>query len=509
MTTTLPRALVYMTGRDCERYVRAAIESLAFQTHEGIHVLFVDDASRDQTHEVARRLLAEHFDGRHTLVRNPQNWGKARNAHVHLRAALGEGDFVAVLDADDQLIVATALAQMAAEYAAGHDVVWTNYETDGGAVGGNGPLDPFRSPRGQGWKTSHFFSFRSALFASVPEDRFQDERGEWLTAACDFAIAFPLLDQTRRYKYLPIRAYRYTATNPASHHNRDAQSQGLNSRRQQDSAQRVLAKPPLPCTRWLLGDTAPADEALGLVRQGLHLEMQAAAKRLDAGLTQLQMSSTLAAPVPAADPWTQAAAMTLAQRCPAWVALAMDGRGEAMDVRSAWHWWQWLQAGPAGRAPRVLEIGGGPLAAPLQAAVQALGGRMLSVCGDRQRALDLYARLQAAGVDGEVLHVPLTEVGFDALEGQLPDLSLLPEDAAGFDLLLVSAAEAGAAPADALLALPLAVGRLDPQAFRICFWAPGDAPLRQRAGALWGQLAPDLDVTDGAFHGDALCVQPR
>ena len=500
MTPSTPRALIFMTGRNCERYVRAALESLVWQTHPAIHVLFVDDCSTDGTVALARRLLDEHFRDRHTLVSNREPWGKARNAHVHLRAARGQGDFIAVLDADDQLIVADIVAQVAREYAAGHDVVWTNYETDGGAAGGNGPLDPLQSPRGKGWRTSHFFTFRTELLDAVPEDRFQDERGEWLTSACDFALAYPMLDQTRRYKYLPVRAYRYTASNPASHHNRDRQSSGLNSRAQQHSAAQVLAKPPLPCTRWVFGEHAVADETLLATRQHLHAQVLEAARQLEA---RLPAAAPAAGPA-ADDGWTQAAAALLAQRCPAWVELALDGQGEALDVRSALRWWRWLQAGPA--RPRVLEIGGGPLAAPLHAAVRALGGEMLTVCGNQARSLSLYARLQAVGVDAEVLHVPMVDVGFGAFEGRFPDLGLLPADAAGFDVLLVSAAQAGATPGDALFALPTAAARLKADDFRVCCWAPEDPALRQRAAAFWGDLVPELACTDHAFDGRALCL---
>ena len=500
MTLSIPRALVFMTARNCERYVRAALESLAWQTHPALHVLFVDDCSSDATPAIARRVLDEHFRGRHSFVANPEPWGKARNAHVHLRAAQAHGDFVAVLDGDDQLIMADVLARIAAEYAAGHDVVWTNYETDGGAVGGNGPLDPLQSPRGKGWKTSHFFTFRTELLDGVPEDRFQDERGAWLTAACDFALAYPMLDQTRRYKYLPLRAYRYTASNPASHHNRDAQSAGLNSRAQQHGAAQVLSKPPLPCHRWVFGERAGADEALLALRQQLQAQVRDAARQIEA---RLAAPPEAVAP-PAADGWTQAAAALLAERCPAWLELALDGQGEAMDVRSALRWWRWLQAGAT--PPRVLEIGAGPLAAPLHAAVRALGGRMLSVCADKPRSLALYARLQAVGVEAEVLHVPMVDVGFDQLEGRFPDLGLLPEDAADFDVLVVSA-RAGAAPGDALFALPVAASRLHSAELRVCLWAPEDPALRERAAAFWGPLVPELACADHAFHGQALSLQ--
>ena len=502
MTSSSTRALIYMTGRNCERYVRAAIESVAWQTHPHVHVLFVDDCSDDGTAATARALLAEHFAGRHTLVRNPQPWGKARNAHVHLREALPHGDFVAILDADDQLIRASVLAEMAAHYAAGHDVVWTNFETDRGGVGANGPLDPLLPPRVQGWRTSHFFSFRAELFANVPEGHLRDDRGEWFGAACDFAIAFPVLDQTRRYKFMPVRAYRYTASNPASHHNSDPHSVGLSSRRQRDCAQQVLAKPALACTRWAFGDQAGADEAMLGLRQHLRSELQALGQKLD-GLVQAKPP---AAPEPAAttDDWSHAAAATLAQRCPQLLALMMDGHDDRLSIPDAWRWWTWLQA--CDRPPTVLEVGAGPLAAPVRAMVQALGGRFLSACADREKAVALWARLEAAGLAADVIHVPLADAAIEGHQGQVADLSALPSEATGYDILLTSITSAGSSLTDSILALPMAVDRLDPSGFRVCLWSPNETALRKDVVSAWSALVPELQFTENAFAGQALCV---
>lgn len=492
MTETPPRALIFTTGRNCAAYVAAALESLAWQTHVALHVLFVDDGSDDGTAEIARHLLEQHFDGRHTLVRNDRRWGKARNAHVHLRAALHHGDFVAVLDADDQLVRATAVAELAAEYAAGFDVVWTTYETDTGLVGGNGPLDPLQPPRGQGWRSSHFFSFRADLLHAVAEDYFQDDRGDWLQAACDLAIAYPVLDQTRRWRYLPCRAYRYTASNPASHHNQDPQSHGFNSRAQQHAAAIVLAKPALPCRRWLLADHGAADHALALALQRIAAPATAAAAP---------------GPAPAAAPadaWTLTAAAELASRCPALLGLALDGQSLAPDPGLLWQWWQWLQRGDG--APRVLEIGTGALAPLLHALVQGLGGRTTSVCAGRDAAMALYARLFSAGLDAEVLHVPLADAEFGGVQARFPDLGRLPDDASGYDVAIVGTEASPDGARAALLALPMIAPRLQPDGFRLCLWSPADpAPLRE-AQASWERVAPELGYAPHGLGSKGLVV---
>ena len=223
--------------------------------------------------------------GRFTLVRNPERMGKAYNASTHLREAARAHDVVAVLDADDSLLDVTALAQLAHAYRQGNDVVWTNYLTDHGRFGGNGPLDRNKSPRAQRWLTSHLFSFRASLLETVPEDYFQYPDGQWLDAACDLAIAYPILDQTRRYHYIPVHAYRYTESNPQSHHNQAEEWQSLSSPKQRACAQIVMSKAPLPRR---------------------DVEATPAAPR----------ASSASAPVAAASPWETACAVHLAQQVP-------------------------------------------------------------------------------------------------------------------------------------------------------------------------------------------------
>lgn len=504
MTRMPPRALVFMNARNCVKYVGAAIESLTWQTHPHVHVLFVDDFSSDGTGELAQKLLQQYFDGRHTFVRNVQQWGKARNTHVHLRACLDQGDFVAVFDADDQLIRADILTEMATQYEAGFDVVWTNYETDQGGVGGNSALDPLASPRKQGWRTSHFFSFRACLLDGVPESYFRDDMGEWLMAACDLAIAFPVLDQTRRYRFLPVNAYRYTATNPTSHHNQDPQAVGLSSRHQMRSAEIVLSKPALPCRRWVFGTHAAGDQLVGSLQQKLVASQQAIAQQLT---SQGAKQPTQTSPTSTQDPWAHVAAATLHERCPGLLSLAMQPGPDRLDVEVLWSWWQWLQRGPAN--PRVLDIGCGPLSASLHTLVRGLGGHMTSVSADQPRAMALYARLESIGFEADVLHAPMTEATFEGHSGHFPNLSLLPDEASGFDLVIVSAEHAGRSPADAVLSLPMALPRLKEEGFKLCLWSPKSPQPLQQAAQAWRAAAPDMGYSENALSGRALIVHPN
>lgn len=465
-----------MTARDCELYVADTLSSLARQTHDELQLLFVDDASSDDTGRIARQLMGDLFPGRHHYVRNDAPWGKARNAHVHLRALAPQADFIAVLDGDDQLIVPDILARMAAQYAAGVDVVWTNYVTDRGQVGSNGPLDANRPPRTQGWKTSHFFSFRAALLAQVDESYFQATDGAWLMAACDFALAFPILDQTRRYHYIAEQAYRYTATNPASHHNADPAARGLNSTLQMANAREVLGKKPLPCTRTLEPVSAPP-----------------------AAVSSAERPSRIS--VFGENYWAMAAAQQLAQACPS--LLALPGL-DAIDPLQAHGLWRRVMALP--EAPRVLELGHGPWAAVLAVMVQARGGRFWSLGLDERETFALEARLRAGGASQHASLGTTRLVASDLLgtPGHFPDLRML-ETAAGFDLVLVAAAQVIRDLPSATHALPALAERLSPEGFGFCLQTPS-LEMQRHTTKVWEALADDLHYVESACAGLGLWV---
>ncbi|CAN5502654.1 hypothetical protein BH11PSE9_BH11PSE9_14690 [soil metagenome] len=489
------KALIYMTAHDSEFYVADALASLARQDHDDLHVLFVDDASNDDTADIARRRLADLFPGKHTLIRNDSAWGEARNAHVHLREYAQRADFVAVLGADDQLVCPTIVSSMATQYAAGKDVVWTNYITDRKRVGENGPLDSLESPRRQGWKTSHLFSFRAELLGNVDERYFRNAAGDWLPAACDLALAYPILDQTRRYHYIAEAAYRCTTNKLRPPHHAEPGLAGLESAIRAACEQEVLDKPPLDCTR-------PALVPVG-VPAGV--------------LTGLQPTSVARAPAAAAtmmarrdaidNPWPLAAAQRLAAECPALLDLMGAPGIEAFEPLQAWALHRLIATLRA--APRVLEIGHGPWAPMLAVLTRHRKGSFWSVGPDANRLATLQRQLLEARVTDQVALGTTTDLGGEVLgiAGRFPDLQLLG-DAADFDLVFVSADHAVSDAASALQALPAASTRLSGAGFAFVLQT-GSAELQRQAANTWRQLADDIDYREAACAGLGLLVSGR
>jgi glycosyltransferase involved in cell wall biosynthesis len=84
---------VVIPVRDGERYLAEAIESALAQTHPALDIVVVDDGSRDGSLAMAERYAPEV----RCISQAPLGPGAARNSG----AAVGRGEYIAFLDADD------------------------------------------------------------------------------------------------------------------------------------------------------------------------------------------------------------------------------------------------------------------------------------------------------------------------------------------------------------------------------------------------------------------------
>ncbi len=473
----IARGLVFVSGRNCASYLKACIGSLARQTYRHFDVLLVNDASTDGTADVAAQMLAEQFAGRHEIVRNDTQWGKARNAY-ELLTTRREADFVAILDGDDQLVDENVLEDMANAYAAGHDVVWTNYCTDRGRLGSNGALDPFQSPRGQGWRTSHFFSFRRCLIDSVPIAYFQDDEGQWLMAACDFAIAYPVLDQTRRYLFIRRAAYQYTETNENSHHNLDPRSQGLNSQSQLRNAAIVLQKKALPCTR-LPGEVPAALHA------ALSFKFAQLNEKLDRALQDIGGVVRTVTQIPFVDH----AVSELASKDKIPLSWLGDTGGWALDAGFLYHVSQTMDHY---QNPRVLEFGSGRGSKSLARLCASRGGTLTSVEHNPQWFEHTRAELQSASLAGcaRVLLCPLLSVEFYGTKGKFYDMKWLSESDI-FDIVIIDGPPTLTCSLARLPALPAIAQHLSTDGFHV-YLDDFEREEEQRIVQIWRTVAPDF-----------------
>ncbi|HEX7016454.1 MAG TPA: glycosyltransferase [Cyclobacteriaceae bacterium] len=92
-----PRVSVIMPAFNCERYVARAITSILNQTYAPWELLICDDASRDNTLSIVKKLSAE--DVRIRVYANQENLGELRTRNRLLE--LAKGELITFQDADD------------------------------------------------------------------------------------------------------------------------------------------------------------------------------------------------------------------------------------------------------------------------------------------------------------------------------------------------------------------------------------------------------------------------
>jgi len=90
-----PMITVVMPVYNAEKYLASAIDSILNQTYEDFEFIIIDDASKDNSWNVAKTF----HDPRIILLENEINMGPAVTANLGIQNAKGE--FIARLDADD------------------------------------------------------------------------------------------------------------------------------------------------------------------------------------------------------------------------------------------------------------------------------------------------------------------------------------------------------------------------------------------------------------------------
>ena len=218
MAVGTPGLALLITGRDVGSFIRKSLESVRGQSRTGWRAIFIDDASQDGTADAVESVAGKlGITDRLTVIRREERRHKTWNVVDAVRKHVGDDEIVVMLDGDDWLATERALDTLATEYEAGWEVVWGNWVGSDGTRGTSWHLNPFLPVRQQPWVSSHLFSFRARLLKDVPDCEFKDDEGNWFRAACDQAIALPVLERTMRGKHVEEVLYVYNRSNPSSH----------------------------------------------------------------------------------------------------------------------------------------------------------------------------------------------------------------------------------------------------------------------------------------------------
>jgi succinoglycan biosynthesis protein ExoO len=139
-------------------FVAAAVASALAQTTPVHEILLVDDASTDDTLDVARQLAEQHPEVR--VLEVGVNAGPAHARNVAFDHATGA--WLAVLDADDVITPGRFAAMLRAAADSDADVVLDNFVF---VSANDGAMRPSRIPAGPGWETVSRYQFLRAARA--------------------------------------------------------------------------------------------------------------------------------------------------------------------------------------------------------------------------------------------------------------------------------------------------------------------------------------------------------
>jgi len=196
---------------NAEKTLGRVVESLASQTNDDWHALFLDDGSKDNS-EAALLEAVEKYNiglGKITYVKNHTNIGIMRNVIKGVNM-LPDDKICGICDGDDFLYPHTIdrLLYYYREYDI--DFAWTNFTYYPSLTSGfSSEISPDINPRllFPFWHMSHMRTWKAGLFKQIPERKFMNPNGEFYDYANDLAIMFSLWEETDLYMHIPEELY--------------------------------------------------------------------------------------------------------------------------------------------------------------------------------------------------------------------------------------------------------------------------------------------------------------
>jgi len=216
---------IAVTGYNCEKWIGKCLKSIKEQTYKDFDCVFIDDASTDNTFEVACNTIGE--DRRFKLLKHKQRrWSLATTVHCIKELNPEDDDVIILVDGDDWLAHEKVLERVKEEYDKGAWATYGQYIRDN-RVGGCTKAYPEETVkkgnyREVQWAASHLKTFKYFLFKRIKDEDFRDDKGEYLKAAQDQAIMLPILEMAReKAHFIPDILYVYNTENPLQIYKQD------------------------------------------------------------------------------------------------------------------------------------------------------------------------------------------------------------------------------------------------------------------------------------------------
>lgn len=210
-----------------EKYCEACLESVFSQNYQNYRVIYIDDASTDNTFNLVEEyILRNDLSDKVTLIRNEKN--KSMLPNHYLMAHLCEDhEIIVSLDGDDRFYHPNVLKRINAAYF--DSDVWVTYGQfiEDGEIYPHKPYPLFKTKlqphviRKIPFMFMQPRTYYAGLFKQIPKHHFLIN-GDFFRCSGDVAIMIFLIDLAREHTYfIPEILYVYNTANPINDHKKD------------------------------------------------------------------------------------------------------------------------------------------------------------------------------------------------------------------------------------------------------------------------------------------------
>tara|TARA_Y100000389_G_scaffold65542_1_gene61622 strand:+ start:524 stop:2554 length:2031 start_codon:yes stop_codon:yes gene_type:complete len=222
-----------------ERYINNCIESVVSQDYDNYEMIVIDDASTDNTYNIAKRWESDKIK----VIRNEENKGAVRNQIESIRKYCKEDDIVMFLDGDDSFINDNEILHFYNNLYDG-----TTEFTYGSCysmvdriplIAQNYPEEIKQKKEYRKYKFNwnmpytHLRTFKAGLLNDIDDSNFQDENKNWYKAGGDGSIFYSLIEQADpdKIKVVSDILYNYNDINPLNDYKINGDEQTKNANR--------------------------------------------------------------------------------------------------------------------------------------------------------------------------------------------------------------------------------------------------------------------------------------
>ncbi|NAY93097.1 glycosyltransferase [Muricauda sp. JGD-17] len=213
------KIIVFVPFYNPGHFLDNCISSLLAQDYDDFEMIFIDDASTDNSHT-----KVPVSDSRVTLVRNKERMGGGYNIHTCLSQYCKDDDIYAQVDGDDWLACTDALSHINQQYNQYDcEVLYGQFRFANGEYGWSQPFSGKQafSKLRSSWVCPAIRTFRAFLYHEISRQDpdyscMKDKDGNWFKEAMDVALIYPIFELAGfdKVRYNDRVLYVYNNENP-------------------------------------------------------------------------------------------------------------------------------------------------------------------------------------------------------------------------------------------------------------------------------------------------------